>query len=403
MLKPDPDGQVKRPTPAPLKYNRLDGPPRYNSDVKYEQQQPRRSSGVVYHYPTAPQRPRDEGQRQEQVDRSGHLSPRVYIPPPIFSPRRVHSTEAIPSQSSLQSTRAELMRPRSVASERAATMGEGSAAYRLQYLHQPYKPSTPAQPSSRELPKYPDYFGKGNEPLPSPIRESFVRSHPAQIRGVDATYREQHRSMRPTYKPSPVAPARPPLEAQGPHRDFSQDLRAHGRPALTIKRSAAELSFNQERHNTCVQQAASHISAPQELAAQHQPKRARTDSAESSTSGSNGSPPNRMRYIAPPAGHAAGNQLIPYLSAPKPCDSITAAQQLRHGPAFRSPSPAYSAAAESSIGQGTVSIDNGDLRSLIAEVIEGKADRSKTETARTLADVAATLAKVAESLKQSMN
>lgn len=397
---PDVDDKNNGPPTAQLRYNRPIAHSRNPSDIRYEQQRAR--SHVIYNYPTRPPNLTERKEVPKSSDRP-QLSPRVYIPPPIFSPRRVQSNGALPTQSSLATPRDALTRPRSVASERVTAL-EGSAAQRLQYLHQPYKSAIPTDQARRDLPHYSEYFGNENGPLRSPIRESFVRSDPLSRRSEDVRGRPY--TNRPIYNPCPSKPPRQPatLQSQAAYRESQRDFRTYARNMPVLKRPAPDDDFPQYRSNPPMQHIAPRISAPQDLAERNDTaKRARTDSAESSSSGSGASPPNRMRYIAPPPGNA-GTHLVPHttsVSSQAGSKSSDAAQQRRRSPAFRSPSPANEAIA-TSLMQSTVSRDNEELCSIISQLTSGSDSRNAVETARTLANVAAQLAKVAESLKESI-
>lgn len=373
---------------------------RASPDVRYEQQRTR--GAVVYRYPprAAMQEKEDRWRKEDRWTETDKrpASPRVYIPPPIFSPRRAPSDSALPTQSSLASTRnlAELPRPHSVASERdAASLLDGSAAQRLQFLHQPYKSasSTTAQ-HRREAPKYPDYFGGGNGPMPSPIRESFVRSNtgsrgrePLSEPEKKVVYRGGDTVTRPLGQGPPSQSSQHFFPDKTDSRLYNSNLK---RPAPDEYMS----QFGQRQH---LKQVVPHLRVPQTSAEDYPTvKRARTDSAESSTSGSGASPPNRMRYIAPPAGNA-GTHLIPHTNA-KPSE---AAQQRRQG-AYRSPSPA-GGQADNCHARGPAASGREDLGTFLSQVISGRSDRSATETARALADVAVTLAQVAKSLEETMS
>lgn len=397
---PDMEDKNNGPPTAQLRYNRPIAHSRTPSDIRYEQQRAR--SHVIYNYPT---RPRNLTERKEIPESSERpqLSPRVYIPPPIFSPRRVQSNGAIPTQSTLATPRDALTRPRSVASERV-TLLEGSAAQRLQCLHQPYKSVTPTDQARRDLAHYSEYFGNENGPLRSPIRESFVRSDPLNRRSEDVRGRSY--ASRPIYNPCPSKPPRQPttLQSQAAYRESQRDFRTYARNMSAFKRPAPDDDVPQYRSNPPMQHIVPRISAPQDLAVRNDThKRARTDSAESSTSGSGASPPNRMRYIAPPPGNA-GTHLVPHttlVSSQTSSKSSDAAQQRRQSPAFRSPSPANKT-GETKPTQETVSRGNDKLCSIISQLTSGSDSRNAVETAKTLADVAAQLAKVAESLKESI-
>lgn len=358
------------------------------SDVKYEQQRAR-ATNIVYRYPVRPFMQHKSASCIETEH--SPTSPRVYIPPPIFSPRRLPSNDSIHSRSSLSVNynRDDLVRPHSAAvpSEPLARRNpiDGSISRRL-----PYPTANALRQQRRDLPDYPDYSSIGNGPFPSPIRESFIRSNSGGR--IVPPFRELERRL--VYQGSDAvnfrrATVSPP------------DLVAYDRGPNGLKRGAPEDFTSYRKQDRDFQQTLPRLRLPDdysenEMRAAVEAKRARTDSADSSTSGSGNSPPNRMRYIAP-SRSSVGSHLIPH-------SSVDQAQQRRQN-AYRSPSPSASRqkARNGDSARNSGSFDFKDAEPMISQALakSGKSE-SAIDTARALADVAATLARVAESLKDSI-
>ncbi|KAK9899668.1 hypothetical protein P389DRAFT_2550 [Cystobasidium minutum MCA 4210] len=396
--------------PRQLQYAKPDQLVKNQPDIKSEQQRPRQNG--VYHYPIPPRTPLDRKDNGKEIERP-QLSPRVYIPPPVFSPRRYHSNGAISTQASLAAQRDAVVHSRSQASEKPQRY-ELSAATFLQSLHQPYKPGTPpAGPTFREMqPKYSEYFGAGDAPLPSPIRESFVRSEPASKRNVQPLAKTP--APRLVYAPcdDPQPRGEFPLEAQRLKHEIRRDFRVYPGFTSGYKRPAPPQDLARSMSQPTFQRITPRTNQPQGLpgaygnygvCVPYSHKRPRTDSAESSNSGSNASPPERARNIIVPSTGSLSKHLSPHIPptfSRSSSMSSDSSQQRRPGPIHRSISPAGNSRMHSSPGPTKVPPANQDLGAILSHLMSGSSNQTPDEAAQTIANVAAQLARVAETLKR---
>lgn len=365
--------------------------PERAADVRYEQQRLRKP--VAYRVPPEVAIAAGTGVNAQhwsstKVEKP-QGSPRIYIPPPIFSsqhgrPPLHHRTHSEVPSSSINRKMSQVASPRDSSAASAPEMKLRTATEQLHYMHQPYK-SLATQPSRRlSPPRYQDYY---DETLPSPIRESFIRSSSRAGTHDKSPLPERWQTDRQPYQP---------IRYAGSKRgaiDDPEDVRIHPTTGMRYITPHA-------RHSTTIDPVAANSGF----------KRARADSRESMSSGSSdgGELPeqvraSRMKYIAPDR-PPSGGPLIPHsvqMGANKP-------HRHHHGQSpARGPSPIPEPhSMENRTSEARSGPESGEslLNALLSHVgstnnVDGLEGRANAATA--LTDVAAALVRVAQELRGS--
>lgn len=379
-------------------HQKAKGQDRRPPNVVYEQQRPR-PAGVVYSYPL---RPPGQGRSNSwNTTKEAVVSPRVYIPPPIFSPRRGPSRPSHATHSSSNRAMGEqLSRSYSVASERFAgdlIINEIPASPR-QTIGLPYRTANPALRAQRrhQLPSYTEYFGDEQEAFLSPIRESFVRSS-NDSRETPSSW-DSH--LRKIARRDSV----PSVHRTTPSSDPAR--KAYDSATGKLKRPMPEEFGSRFPADPRYRGMLRHLEVPQGPPSdrlQSAPaKRVRTISAESDTKRNGALPPDALRYIAPP--HCkAGNLTVPHTAAGVLIGTADEEGQVQVVSSKASSPAALSQIGSSSRRRGSsISDSEASIASIVTQAISERAGGGVTETARALVEVAAALAKVAESLKDKI-